>query len=99
MTTSVSAADQAGSASTSASPARRMTRLCFLPFLSFCFFLAIVGAPQLRRFKLPNQRDIIQQTAEYVRGLLSAEGSHDWFHIERVRHTAMTIGREERADL
>lgn len=46
-----------------------------------------------------NQRDIIQQTADHVRGLLSAEGSHDWFHIERVRRTALTIGREERADL
>ena len=48
---------------------------------------------------MPDQRDIIQQTADYVRGLLSAEGSHDWFHIERVRRTAMTLGRDEGADL
>jgi uncharacterized protein len=47
-----------------------------------------------------NERDIIQKTADHVRGLLSGEGSgHDWFHVERVRNTAMTIAREEGADL
>jgi uncharacterized protein len=47
-----------------------------------------------------NQRDIIQKTSDHVRGLLSGEGSgHDWFHIERVRRVALTIGREEGADL
>lgn len=47
-----------------------------------------------------NERDIIQQTADHVRQLLSGEGSgHDWFHIERVRHSALTIGKEEQADL
>jgi uncharacterized protein len=47
-----------------------------------------------------NERDIIQKTTDHVRGLLSGEGSgHDWFHIERVRNTALAIAREERADL
>jgi uncharacterized protein len=43
---------------------------------------------------------IIQETQEHVRGLLAGDSSgHDWFHIERVRRTAMLIGREEGADL
>lgn len=47
-----------------------------------------------------NERDIIQKTTDHVRGLLSGEGSgHDWFHIERVRNVALTIAREEKADL
>jgi uncharacterized protein len=49
---------------------------------------------------LLNERDIIQKTTDHVRGLLSGEGSgHDWFHIERVRNVALTIAREESADL
>jgi uncharacterized protein len=47
-----------------------------------------------------NERDIIQKTTDHVRGLLSGEGSgHDWFHIERVCRTSLTIAREEKADL
>jgi uncharacterized protein len=47
-----------------------------------------------------NEHDILQQTADHVRGLLAGDSSgHDWFHIERVRRTALAIGREERADL
>jgi len=47
-----------------------------------------------------NERDIIQQTAEHVRQLLSGEGSgHDWFHIERVHRTALAMAGEEQADL
>jgi uncharacterized protein len=43
---------------------------------------------------------IIQQTADHVRGLLAGDSSgHDWLHIERVRRTALAIGREEGADL
>jgi uncharacterized protein len=49
---------------------------------------------------LLNERDIIQKTADHVRGLLSGEGSgHDWFHVERVRNVAVQIGQEEKADL
>jgi uncharacterized protein len=47
-----------------------------------------------------NERDIIQKTTDHVRCLLSGEGSgHDWFHIERVRNTALAIAREDGADL
>jgi uncharacterized protein len=47
-----------------------------------------------------NDRDIIQKTADHVRGVLTGDSSgHDWFHIERVRNTALTIAREEGADL
>jgi uncharacterized protein len=47
-----------------------------------------------------NEREILQTTTKYVRGLLSGEGSgHDWFHVERVRNTALHIAREERADM
>jgi uncharacterized protein len=43
---------------------------------------------------------IIAETEDHVRGLLSGDSSgHDWFHIERVRRTALVIGREEGADL
>jgi uncharacterized protein len=49
---------------------------------------------------LLNDRDIIQQTAEHVRGLLAGDSTgHDWFHVERVRNTALSIARDERADL
>ena len=44
--------------------------------------------------------DIIVQTETHVRKLLAGEATgHDWFHIERVRRTALAIAREERADL
>src|SRR5262245_33971838 len=47
-----------------------------------------------------NERDIIQKTTDHVRNLLFGEGSgHDWFHVERVRNTALQIAREEGADL
>lgn len=43
---------------------------------------------------------IIPETADYVRRLLAGDSSgHDWWHIERVRRTALAIGREEGADL
>ena len=45
------------------------------------------------------KHDIIARTADHVRRLLSIEGSHDWFHVERVWRTALAIGREEGADL
>ena len=45
-------------------------------------------------------RDIVAQAETHVRRLLSDDCSgHDWFHIERVRQTALAIGREEGADL
>lgn len=43
---------------------------------------------------------IIKQTAEHVRRLLAGDSAgHDWFHIERVRRTALTIAEEEQADV
>jgi uncharacterized protein len=46
-----------------------------------------------------NRSEIIQTTTNYVRGLLSGEGSgHDWFHVERVRNVALHIAHEESAD-
>ena len=45
------------------------------------------------------KNEIVEKTAAHVRELLSGEGSgHDWFHIERVRRTALAIAAEERAD-
>jgi uncharacterized protein len=46
-----------------------------------------------------NERDILQQTRNHVRRLLSGEGTgHDWHHIERVCRSALAIAREEGAD-
>ena len=45
-------------------------------------------------------KQIIAETEAHVRGLMAGDSSgHDWFHIARVRSTALTIGREEGADL
>lgn len=43
---------------------------------------------------------IIARTADHVRKLLSGDSAgHDWWHIERVRRVALTIAREEQAEL
>jgi uncharacterized protein len=40
--------------------------------------------------------DIIVRTEAHVRKLLAGEGTgHDWFHVERVRRTALAIAQEE----
>ncbi len=50
--------------------------------------------------KMIDKERIIQETAEHVRRLTETEGSgHDWWHIDRVRRTAVTIAQEEGADL
>ncbi|MFA9493483.1 HD domain-containing protein [Streptococcus sp. E17BB] len=50
--------------------------------------------------KMIDEERIIQATAEHVRRLMETEGSgHDWWHIDRVRRTAVTIAHEEGADL
>jgi uncharacterized protein len=47
-----------------------------------------------------DKREIIDKTADHVRGLLAGDtAGHDWFHVERVRRTALAIAREEEADL
>jgi uncharacterized protein len=46
------------------------------------------------------QQIIIEKTAEFVKSTLqNAEGGHDWFHIYRVWKNAMTLAKEESADL
>jgi uncharacterized protein len=42
---------------------------------------------------------IINKTIEYVKQeLANAEAGHDWFHVERVYKTALTINKAEQAD-
>lgn len=44
--------------------------------------------------------DILKKTEEYVRKQHDGEGTgHDWWHIDRVRNTALFIAKEEEADL
>ena len=44
--------------------------------------------------------EVVAKTAEYVkRSLLDGEGSHDWWHVERVWKNALRIGQEEGANL
>jgi uncharacterized protein len=46
-----------------------------------------------------NQASIIQQTNAFIRSKLEGEGSgHDWWHIDRVRNTALRIATDEKAD-
>lgn len=46
------------------------------------------------------KKDILRKTEQYVRERLQGEGSgHDWWHIHRVRNTALYIAQEEKADL
>ena len=43
---------------------------------------------------------ILQNTELYVRKKLEGEGSgHDWWHIHRVRNTALRLAKEEKANL
>ncbi|MGN7203341.1 HD domain-containing protein [Pedobacter sp. SAFR-022] len=45
------------------------------------------------------EKEIIQQTIAFVkRTLAGAEAGHDWFHIERVYKTALTINESAQAD-
>jgi len=47
-----------------------------------------------------DRKDILNKTESFVRETLkNAEGGHDWWHIHRVRNTALNIGRQEGADL
>ncbi len=42
------------------------------------------------------EKEILKQTADFVRQELEGEGSgHDWWHIHRVWQNAIAIGREE----
>lgn len=44
-------------------------------------------------------QEIIQKTIDYVKQeLANAEAGHDWFHVERVYKTALTINKTEQAN-
>lgn len=46
-----------------------------------------------------NNRQIINQTAEYVKKKMFREGTgHDWWHVERVWKNAKLIAKSEKAD-
>ena len=46
------------------------------------------------------QTQILEQAADFVRRQLAGDSSgHDFWHIERVRRTALAIAREEQADV
>ncbi len=45
-------------------------------------------------------KEIVSQTADFIKAKLSGEGSgHDWFHVERVWKNAIHIGSHEHADM
>lgn len=47
-----------------------------------------------------NKANILSKTENYVRQKLEGEGTgHDWWHIHRVRNTAIQLGKMEDADL
>lgn len=46
-----------------------------------------------------DRTQIIQKTADYIAHEFASEGSgHNWFHVERVRRLAKSIGRIEGTD-
>jgi uncharacterized protein len=47
-----------------------------------------------------NKHEILSKTESFVRQQLEGEGSgHDWWHVHRVRNTALKLGTDETADL
>lgn len=47
-----------------------------------------------------NRDEVLNKTETHIHKLLSGEGSgHDWWHIHRVRNTALKLARDEGADL
>lgn len=43
--------------------------------------------------------NILSKTEVFVKDRLEGDSGHDWWHIHRVRNTALTIAKEEKADL
>ncbi len=41
---------------------------------------------------------VIQKTEEFVKETLEGDSGHDWWHIHRVRNTALTLAKEENAN-
>ena len=49
---------------------------------------------------MPDWSHVISQTVEHVQQTLAGDSSgHDWWHIDRVRRNAVSIAKEENADL
>ena len=47
-----------------------------------------------------NKKKVIQNTIRFVKKTLEgSEGSHDWFHINRVYKNALLIAKNEKVDL
>ena len=47
-----------------------------------------------------DEKEVVTNTEAFVRKTLEGEGTgHDWWHIHRVRNTALELAREEQADL
>ncbi|MTI88080.1 MAG: HD domain-containing protein [Balneolaceae bacterium] len=47
-----------------------------------------------------DKKEILSKTENHVHETLEGEGTgHDWWHIHRVRNTALKLAREEEADL
>jgi uncharacterized protein len=47
-----------------------------------------------------NEEAILSQTEKYIKNKMAGEGSgHDWWHVYRVRKTAVHIVKQEKADL
>ncbi len=48
---------------------------------------------------MADRGEVVRRTAEWVRGRLEGEGTgHDWWHVDRVRKTALRLAAEEGAD-
>lgn len=45
------------------------------------------------------EKEIIQKTEAFVQQKLEGDAGHDWWHIHRVRNTALTLANQEHADL
>lgn len=44
-------------------------------------------------------KEILFKTSEFVQSRMKGDSGHDWWHILRVRNTALALGKEEKADL
>ncbi len=45
------------------------------------------------------KKEIIKKTEEFVKGRQEGDTGHDWWHIYRVRNTALQIAKKEHADI
>ncbi len=45
------------------------------------------------------RKELITKTENYVQKKLEGDSGHDWWHIHRVRNTALTLAKQEKADI